>query len=143
MAGNWKLIFFVISAGIRSNLDLFSGTDLKAGQALETDACMRTSEKDIYAAGDNALVEGRFYGLWMPALLQGQVAARNMAGIESRFEPMALSAHLKVLGLPFFSVGDFTADKKESRVFEKNNRWELLFLSLYRQCCSRSDIYGK
>ena len=53
----------LVSAGIRSNLDLAKNAGLACGRGIVVDASLRTSAPDVYAAGDCAELNGVVTGL--------------------------------------------------------------------------------
>jgi nitrite reductase (NADH) large subunit len=69
---------------------------------------MRTSDPNIYAAGDDTEHQGRMYGLWVPAKSQGAIAGFSAAGKPAKFASDPPSARLKVLGIDLFSIGEIT-----------------------------------
>lgn len=95
----------VISAGVRSNVDLARRAGLKVNQGVVVDERMRASHPDVFAAGDIAEFNGLLYGLWAPAQAQGAVAGRNAAGSEASFSGPPRSTTLKVLGIDLFGIG--------------------------------------
>jgi nitrite reductase (NADH) large subunit len=95
----------VISAGVRSNLDLARRAGLQVNLGVVVDDGMRTSHADVYAAGDIAEFRGMLYGLWAPAQLQGAAAGKNAAGVEAVFSGPTPATTLKVLGIDLFSIG--------------------------------------
>jgi nitrite reductase (NADH) large subunit len=101
----------VISAGVTPNLDLARQAGLSVNRGVIVDEHMRTSNPDIYAAGDNAEFHGRLYGLWMPSRNEGTVAGRSAAGQDAVFTEDPPSARLKVLGVDLFSIGQITAQE--------------------------------
>ena len=86
-----------VAVGIRPRLELARSAGLATERGIRVDETMRTSEPDIYAAGDAAEVLDPASGsymldsLWWVALSQGRTAGDNMAGGRSR--------HLR--GVPF------------------------------------------
>lgn len=74
-----------VSHGMRSNLGFLSEGALELDRAIVVDENMRTSNPDVYAAGDVAqaleLVSGRkrVVGIWKNAALQGACAGRTIA----------------------------------------------------------------
>ena len=74
-----------VSHGMRSNLDFITSGALEIDRALVVDEFMRTSDPDVYAAGDVAqgleLVSGekRIVGIWKNAAVQGAVAGHAIA----------------------------------------------------------------
>lgn len=74
-----------VSHGMRSNLGFIPEGALEGFRALAVDEYMRTSNPDVYAAGDVAqgieLISGqrRVVGIWKNAVLQGSCAGATMA----------------------------------------------------------------
>lgn len=74
----------IVAIGIEPNLDFIRQTDITCGRGVRIDSSMRTSQPDIYAAGD--VVESvdprsgmaRVIGQWYPAVQQGRAAAYAM-----------------------------------------------------------------
>lgn len=96
----------LLSTGVRSNIDILEDIeDLEIDRAVVVNKHMETSKEDIYAAGDIAICEGNFYGLWQPAKLQGEVAGINMAGGCEKFEHIPSDHRLKVVGVEVISTG--------------------------------------
>lgn len=83
----------ILGIGVRPNVDLARAAGLRIGPTggLQVDEAMRTSDPDIYAAGDCVesveLVTGRpcFVPLGSTANKQGRVAAINVCGGNDRF----------------------------------------------------------
>ena len=88
-----------ISHGMKSNLDFIKEGSLQIDRALVVDEFMRTSDPDVYAAGDvtqgRELVSGekRVVGIWKNAALQGACAGTAIAAELAGHEPSAASAH--------------------------------------------------
>ena len=108
----------VISAGVRSNIDLARQAGLEVKQGILVDSTMKTSHPDVFAAGDAAECRGMLYGLWVPSQVQGTVAGMNAAGQASEFTEIPRSATLKVLGIELFNIGVISPDAATDRVFE-------------------------
>lgn len=101
----------VAAVGVLPNLELARDAGLKTGNGIVTDPYLRSSDPDIYAAGDCALVERPGSGhirfeSWRAARNQAEIAAHNMVGGAESF-----SAHswfwsdqydlgLQVVGFP-------------------------------------------
>lgn len=108
----------VISAGVRSNLDLARQAGLNINQGILVDDAMRTSTPDVFAAGDTVEHRGVLYGTWAPAQLQGSVAGINAAGQPAEFTGLPRSNTLKVLGINLFSIGRIVSETGD-RVVER------------------------
>jgi NAD(P)H-nitrite reductase large subunit len=106
----------VVGVGMRPNVGIVTGTSVAADRGILTDAAMRTSVPNIYAAGDvaEAEIDGvRKANLIHPnAVATGHVAGYNMVGVEQR-----MSAHLPdmnvltVFGRSFLSAGSLEGEK--------------------------------
>lgn len=98
----------MITAGVRPNTHLLRKAGLEVNQGVVVDNHLRTSDKNIYAAGDVCEHYGVLYGLWNAAQYQGRVAALNALGLEVQFGGMPRSNILKVLDLDLFSIGEIS-----------------------------------
>ncbi|WP_165049840.1 MULTISPECIES: NAD(P)/FAD-dependent oxidoreductase [unclassified Adlercreutzia] len=113
----------IVAHGVRSNLGFLPQGALEADRALLVDEFMRTSDPDVYAAGDVAqaleLVSGerRVVGIWKSAALQGACAGAAMAAELAGGAPEAADAYpgsiptntIAVLGTLFISAGSVEA----------------------------------
>ena len=76
----------VIGKGVTPDSELVGEPGMAVGAGIRVDACLRTDDPDIYAAGD--VIEGydtirkmpRMNAMWPNAVSQGRVAGLNMAG---------------------------------------------------------------
>ncbi len=95
----------VLAIGIRPNTGFLegSGIEMVKGTIL-TDPYMRTNVKDIYAAGDCAMVRNRQTGkpAWSPmgstANISGRILARNLAGEEIEYPGVLGTGVVKLPG---------------------------------------------
>ena len=108
----------VISAGIRSNVDLARAAGLAVNQGVMVDDNMQTSHPDVFAAGDVAEHNGTIYGIWPPAQFQGAIAGMNAAGQAAEFAGIPRSNTLKVLGYDLFSIGQINAAGADDQVID-------------------------
>jgi nitrite reductase (NADH) large subunit len=107
----------IISAGVRSNLELAEPLGLDFDKGIKIDEKMRTSQPDIYAAGDVAEFKGIPYGIWPAAMEQGKIAGTNMAGGDLIYEGTTMANTLKVVGIDLASAGNIDAENElESRI---------------------------
>lgn len=100
----------VVGVGMRANMGLVQGTAIATDRGILTDAGMRTSVPDIYAAGDVAETEidgVRKTNMIQPnAVATGTVAGSNMAGAEERMNAHLADMNvLTVFGRSFLSAG--------------------------------------
>ncbi|WP_427982802.1 nitrite reductase large subunit NirB [Agarivorans sp.] len=100
--------FIVFSTGIRPQDKLARQAELtiapRGGIAIN-DQCL-TSDQDIYAIGECASWNQRFFGLVAPGYKMAQVAVDHLLGQQSAFTGADMSAKLKLLGVKVGSIGD-------------------------------------
>jgi NAD(P)H-nitrite reductase large subunit len=102
----------LISAGTRPDLTLAKALSLDIDKAVKVDGSMRTSRRDIFAAGDLVEHRGRYYGIWPASLEQGRTAGMAMAGLEVKYEGTMPANTLKVVGIDLMSAGEIDVDNK-------------------------------
>ena len=117
-----KADLVLLSTGVRSNIGLFENTDLKINNAVVVDKYMKTNIDDVYAAGDIAEHDGRFYGIWLPSMKMGQTAGKNMAGEKFEFPGVVSSHTLKVAGINVVSAGNLDFDNELEHEVEIKER---------------------
>ena len=84
----------VIGVGITPNIGLAENAGLKTDNGIVVDEHLRTSDPDVFAAGDVANAQHPLLGRsvrvehWDNAIEQGSVAARNMLGQQVAYERM-------------------------------------------------------
>jgi 3-phenylpropionate/trans-cinnamate dioxygenase ferredoxin reductase subunit len=84
----------IVGVGVLPRVDLATAAGLEVDNGVRTDANLRTSAPQIYAAGDVANAWHPFYETWVrlehwsAALNQGPVAAKNMLGITTPYEKL-------------------------------------------------------
>lgn len=98
----------VFSTGIRpqDTLGRYSELTIASRGGVEIDDHCLTSDPDIYAIGECAAWQGRFFGLVAPGYKMAQVTVDHLLGGDSRFEGADMSAKLKLLGVSVGSIGD-------------------------------------
>ena len=101
----------VVSTGVRPNLALAKSAGIAIGRGILVDEYLRTSARDVYAAGDVAegwdLARGRQLPnpTWGNASEQGRVAAHNMAGHTKPFNGAVTVNTFTFLGFRMAAVG--------------------------------------
>jgi nitrite reductase (NADH) large subunit len=101
----------VVSAGIRSRVELARGAQLEVNRGIVVDEQLRTSVRDVYAAGDAAEFDGQVYGIIPAAIEQARAAAANMVSDDSAtYRGTLRSNTLKVVGIDLTCLGDSTVD---------------------------------
>lgn len=108
----------VVAAGERANTSILQEAGLPCRQGVLVDNFLRTSNPDIFAAGDVAEHDGIRYGAWAPAMYQGKIAGLNAAGIPTEFGGIPRSHVLKVVGKPMFSIGVITSTDGSYQMIE-------------------------
>jgi nitrite reductase (NADH) large subunit len=100
----------IISTGVRPNSYLARAAGLEVKNGVLVDNLLKTSQPDVFAAGDIAEHRGVVYGIWGPSQFQGSIAGMNAAGEKAEFAGVARSNMLKVLGVDLFSIGQIVLD---------------------------------
>ena len=98
----------IISAGVRSNLDLAKALNISVNRGILVDKHMKTSKEGIFAAGDCAEYNGMVYGIWPIATEQGKIAGLNVLGRAEEYREIVPSNLLNVIGINVFSTGDIS-----------------------------------
>lgn len=112
----------VVSTGVRPNLALAKSAGIAIGRGILVDEYLRTSARDVYAAGDVAegwdLARGRQLPnpTWGNASEQGRVAAHNMAGQTKPFRGAVTVNTFTFLGFRMAAVGITQPDGDFSQV---------------------------
>lgn len=103
----------IISAGVSPRTKLASGAGLKTNRGILVDENLRTSQSEIFAAGDAIEQNGRCYGIWPPALEQGKVAGKNLIGADEEYDGSLSYFKLKVASIDMISAGVKEEDRAE------------------------------
>ena len=132
-----------VSHGMSSNLGFIKEGTLEIDRALVVDDFMRTSDPDVYAAGDVAqateLISGqkRIVGIWKNAALQGACAGRAIAAEMAGGQPPADCAlagsiatnTIAVNGTLFISAG--TMELSDGRWTEVREQDDMTVVCVY------------
>ncbi|MCK4758170.1 MAG: FAD-dependent oxidoreductase, partial [Thermoplasmata archaeon] len=130
----------ILSIGVRPNSELANKAGLEMGQrgGIKTDGTMRTSDPDIYAAGDVVEVVDFINGqpamipLAGPANKQGRIVADNIFGKKTEYRGTQGSAVVKVFDLTIALTGNS----------EKTlQRYEIPYLASYTNSGSHAEYY--
>lgn len=95
----------LVSAGVMARTEYLKDSGVLIDRKIVMDDRMRTNVPDIFAAGDCAVMDGRWYGLWMIAKLQGQIAGENAAGFDARCVMQTPPYMVKTMGTQIVSSG--------------------------------------
>lgn len=97
--------------GVKANVDLVKGSEVKVQYGIVVDDHCRTSVPDVYAAGDAVQSRDDVRGekwinaLWPLAVEEGRVAALNILGQETELRPRTSMNSLKIGDLALISCG--------------------------------------
>ena len=101
----------VIAIGVVPDAGFISSGKLKINRGIIVDDYMRTSVKNIYAAGDVAegldilLDKNKNIAIWPLAVMQGAVAGNNMAGGNKKYGGGFFMNSVEILQIPSISMG--------------------------------------
>ncbi|HLH66714.1 MAG TPA: FAD-dependent oxidoreductase [Solirubrobacteraceae bacterium] len=95
----------LVAAGIAPMVELARKAGLDTRRGVVVDDRLRTSDPDVFAAGDLAQHQGTIYGLWPAAVEQGEIAAENAVGGTRAYGGTVPVAKLKVVGVELMSAG--------------------------------------
>lgn len=101
----------VIGKGVKPNAELAVSCGLKVKEGITVDEYLKTSDENIFAAGDVAETydlardERRINGLWPSAVEQGEIAGLNMAGKKRIYEGSLSMNSVDFFGLASISMG--------------------------------------
>ena len=94
--------FVVVAAGVRPRIGFLEGSGIETDRAVKVDDCLRTNIPNVWAAGDVAGISG----IWPNAMEQGEVAAKNMTGVEVPYDNRyGIKNTMNFYGLTTLSLG--------------------------------------
>ena len=120
-----------VAHGVRSDFSFIKEGSLNIDRGIVVDEHMRTSDPDVYAAGDVAqaleLVSGekRIVGIWKTAAVQGACAGAAIAAEMAGGEPSAATAYQGAIATNTISVNGILFISAGSVVLGPNCRMEL------------------
>ena len=124
--------FVGLTAGVRPNLAICSGSGLDTDRGVLVDRTLQTSHPDVYAAGDCAQIktpEGQrdlIQAVWYTGRMQGEVAARNLLGASEEYDNGIWFNSAKFFDLEYQVYGDVpsakAAEQLESLYWEAADR---------------------
>lgn len=121
----------IYSIGIKPNVDIVQGTNIKVNKGIIVNEKMETEVTDIYAGGDVAEYNNRVYGLWNIAIGQGTVAGHNMVGKDSTYKSITPVTTLNAFDISLFSMGDIEEDESTNILLEdtgESNSYKKIFI---------------
>ncbi len=108
----------IVAIGVVPNTALAKAASIKTERGLVVDEHLKTSAKNIYAAGDVVETVDVLRGIrrpqpiWPNAYTQGHAAGKNMAGSPYEYEGSFGMNSVEVCGLPTITVGMYDASGK-------------------------------
>lgn len=123
-----------VGIGIVPNIGFLSGSGIDVHNGVLADDHLRTSDPDVYVAGDVAEFEDRTLGMrhvvgnWQNAMFQGKTAGLNMAGDDVAFDSVS-SYSIPVYDLPMTFAGATDVPDAE-RVIRRTEKGAVLQLFL-------------
>jgi NAD(P)H-nitrite reductase large subunit len=92
----------IVAVGVRPSIKFLDGSGVFCNRSVKVDSYMRTSDPDVFAAGDAAGLSG----IWPNAMKQGKTAGLNMCGGSVPYtDRYALKNTINFFGLLSMSVG--------------------------------------
>ncbi|MBA3017614.1 MAG: FAD-dependent oxidoreductase [Proteobacteria bacterium] len=120
----------IISAGVRSNLELADALELEHNKGIKVDEHMRTTKADIYSAGDVAEFKEKSYGIWPAAMEQGKIAGTNMAGGDIIYKGTTMANILKLAGIDLASAGNIDPENIfESKIIKDEKTYKKIVIN--------------
>ena len=109
----------VFSAGIRPYDQLARDADINVGErgGIEIDYHCQTSDENIYAIGECAVLGNFIYGLVAPGYRMAEAAVSQLSQDKISFTGADMSTKLKLLGVDVGSIGDSKGMAENSRAF--------------------------
>jgi nitrite reductase (NADH) large subunit len=102
----------VCAAGVKPGLSFLEGSGIYTKRGISVDERMRTSQTDVYAAGDIIQLNGFALANWPNAVKTGRVAGYNMLGVD-RFHPQLEDYNVvRVFDTPVASFGAMEGDSE-------------------------------
>lgn len=109
----------VFSAGIRPYDQLARDADLKVGErgGIQIDYQCKSSDENIYAIGECAVLGNFIYGLVAPGYRMAEAAVSQLSEDKQSFTGADMSTKLKLLGVDVGSIGDSKGVTEGARAF--------------------------
>lgn len=118
-----KADMVMFSIGVRPETSLAANCGLDTNKGIVVKENMKTSDEDIYAAGDCAEINGMCIGIWPMAMQTGKIAAMDILGKSEKFVINPPTTILKALNIGVYSAGDiFNKDEEIEQSDAENYR---------------------
>ncbi|TWU50837.1 Nitrite reductase [NAD(P)H] [Rubripirellula tenax] len=108
----------IIAAGVRPNDSLARGSGLALGPrgGIAVDACLQSSDPNVFAIGECCSFRDHIYGLVAPCYRMADVLANRLSGNDVVFRGADESAELKLLGVQVVTLGRAIGESTEGIV---------------------------
>lgn len=127
--------FLLVCAGVRSEIALAKECGLTVEKGIVADRYMKTSDENVFAAGDCAQVtEGGVGGLWSAAVMQGKTAGLSMLGQALEYKPIVPATALSFSKLDIFTAGTVSAPDLTSAEERTDNGYKCLYFKNDKLC---------
>ena len=132
----------IIGKGVSPNIDIAKNAGLKTNWGIIANEEMRTSNIDIFTAGDAAessdiaLEETSINAIWPAACEQGRIAGLNMTGDKVSYDGTIAMNSIEFFGLPVISIG-ITKPKKDiyEEIIKKDGS-----KNIYKKIVTRDNV---
>lgn len=104
----------IVSVGVAPNTAVIQNSGINMNRFINVNEKMETNIEDIYAAGDVASVNGKWFGQWSVAGKQGQVAGTNAAGGNAVYKITEVPYILSAMGTRVVCSGDIGANLQDN-----------------------------
>jgi len=120
----------IVATGVRPATDFLVDSGIAYERAITVDDMLATNVPDVYAAGDVAGLSGT----WPNAMRQGEVAAKNMCGVETKYtDTFAIKNTINFFDLVTLSLGALEPEEGDT-VFVRADR------RVYQKYILRGDV---
>ena len=95
----------LVQTGVRNDLDVAINSGLKTERGIIVDETLKTSDDNVYAAGDCMQLGQATIGLWTASMEMGQIAGSNMTGDNKTYQTPKPFSSLLLGDIKLFSAG--------------------------------------
>lgn len=132
----------IISTGVRPRLEMLNVDHFEINRCLVVNDRAETSVKDVYAAGDCAIMDNRWYGLWSIAKLQGATAGINAAGGDRVCHMPVPPYMVNTMETRIASAGQVTSDNDSDDVLSSQINMDEVQLTYDRRNYEDNRLLG-
>lgn len=95
----------LVQTGVRNDLDVAINSGLKTERGIIVDETLKTSDENVYAAGDCMQLGQATIGLWTASMEMGEIAGSNMTGDNITYQTPKPFSSLLLGDIKLFSAG--------------------------------------